>query len=168
MTMKSLSDILNLPQQKRKYNSAKKTKHQQGIDFLFLIKNWHKVVGPRLAKNTIPLKLQQKKLTILTDHSIVSQQLSYMRKELINNITQEYPKMGKSIEDFSFIVNPTFFKKKKDSLKTVLGEKPSTPSAHHPYSPEYRRLKKEAEELFKDIEDENIKELFHSLFIQGR
>ena len=60
------------------------------IDFHLLVNDWENIVGPKLAKNTVPLKNQNKVLTILTNHPAYAQQLSFMENMLREKIIEKY------------------------------------------------------------------------------
>lgn len=140
------------------------------FDFLQLVTNWQKVVGENLAQKTIPLKIQQKSLIILTDHPVYSQQLSFLEEALKQKIFTSFPAIkGKFVRIF-FQTNPAHFQRQKASLgkKTspLASTTSSVPPTLHPYSPQYQRLKKDGEQLLQEITDEAIKQQLLSLYIQ--
>ncbi len=140
------------------------------FDFLQLVSNWQQVVGENLAQKTIPLKIQQKSLIILTDHPVYSQQLSFLEGQLKQKIFTTFPAIkGKFVRIF-FQTNPAHFQRQKASLgKTTGGMAGATarvPRTLHPYSPQYQRLKKEGEQLLQEITDPAIKQQLLSLYIQ--
>ena len=173
--MKPLSDVLNFDKKNwkkipRKSYSGQRKRHnaENGLNFLVFIKNWPNIVGERLAKRTIPLKNQNKILTILTDHPAISQQLSFMEEQLKKIIVKEFPSTANAIKGFKFIVNPKFFKEKKEKIKKLIKVDENPGPKFHPHSPVYKALKKEADCLFKDIQDEEMKETFFQLFLQNK
>lgn len=175
MSMKPLSQVLNFEKKAwkkipRSYSGRDRKRHnaEGGLNFLVFIKSWPNIVGERLAKRTIPLKNQNKVLTILTDHPAISQQLSFMEEQLKKIIFKEFPSTENSIKGFKFIVNPKFFKEKKESLKNLTKSEEKQEPKFHPHSPQYKALKREADSLFEDIEDEEMKDSFFSLFLQNR
>jgi hypothetical protein len=88
-----------------------------------------------------------------------------MELPLKKKIFEKFPALEKSILSIKFIVDSTHFAKQYEQFITPIEKKKA--QALHPYSPEFRRLKKEAEELFCDLEDPEIKEKMISLYIQS-
>ena len=75
------------------------------------------------------------------------------------------PALEKSILSIKFIVDSTHFSQQYEQFIAPIEKKKA--QVLHPYSPEFRRLKKEAEEMFADVEDPEVKEKMISLFIQS-
>ena len=140
---------------------------QSGFDFLSLIDRWEEVVGIRLIKMTIPLKNQNGILVILTSHPAIGQQLSFMEEEIKKRIAEVFPNLKGKIKGIRYQMNSAFFEKKFSEAKKRKVTK-SDHQAINPYSPEYRKLKKEAEDLFSDVEDLELKKSLTSLYIQGK
>ncbi len=137
----------------------------ESFDFLSLIRAWKEIAGDKLSEHTIPLKNQNGTLIVLSNHSAFANELSYMELPLKKKIFDRFPNLEKSIKNIKFIVDSTHFE--RQYLQFVApGEKQQQP-LFHPYSPEFRRLKKEAEVLFSDIDDAEIKEKMTSLYIQS-
>lgn len=171
---KKLSDLLKnswdiAPSYQQRPNaSAKKPGFgQDSFDFLKLIEKWPEIVGPKLAQETTPLKNRYKTLTVLTRQPAFSQQISFMEELLKKKITQVFPSLLGKIDRINFQCNPQAF---QDQIQRVekMGVTPSKPSAPvlHPFSPEYKQLKREADQLFSQVEDEQIKESLLNLYIQ--
>lgn len=153
----------------QKYRSlrAKKgmySRQNDCFDFIYLIQSWKDVVGQMLAQNTIPLKIQFGTLYIVTRHSIFSHELSFMTQIIIEKVENVFPKLKGHIKKIKFINSEKFFMKdeKKKSLEKAPEEKKL-----HVFSPQYQKAKAQAQELFADIEDEELKEIFTSLYIQN-
>ena len=148
-------------------NSFKKEKIDlhESFDFLSLIRGWKEIAGAKLSEHTIPLKNQNGVLIILSNHSAFANELSFMELPLKKKIIEKFPTLEKSIRSIKFIVDSTHFSTQYKQFITPL-EKKNVPT-FHPYSPELRRLKKEAEELFFDLEDPELKEKMTSLYIQS-
>lgn len=146
--------------------SSQKGNHQ-GFDFLNLIRDWEKIVGPKLAKTTIPLSNQFGNLVVLTNHPAISQTLSFLEEDIKKNIYKEFPSLNNKINRIYYQTNSSFFEKKmEEALKR--GHSPKKEEdALHPYSPKYIKLKGEAENLFREIEDNEIKNILISLYIQN-
>lgn len=188
--MLKLGHILN----KNLKGRLERSKHQrfsdhsaqdEGLfDFLKLVHNWEVIVGPRLCKHTIPLKNKWGTLTILTNHSAISGQISFMSEMIIQKVEKHFPPLKGHIKKLSFIVDSTHFQKRLEQLKThkqtlggkklLLKENSSHESLNnqeketrlHPYSPEYRQLKERAQSILGHLEDEEVKELLTSVYIQ--
>lgn len=167
--LKKLSTFIDSPSStKISDNSLKKGKSaaiKDSFDFLALIKAWKDIAGAKLAEHTIPLKNQNGTLVILSNHSAFANVLSYMELELKKKIFEKFPMLEKSILSIKFIVDTTHFSQQYQQFITPMEKKKG--QALHPHSPEFKKLKKEAEELFLDLEDAEIKEKMISIYIQS-
>jgi len=166
---KKLGSFFNDLATPKKYSEKKsgfKGGHQ-GFDFLSLIKDWEKIVGPKLAKTTIPLNNQYGNLVVLTNHPAISQTLSFLENDIKKNIFKEFPSLNGKIKRIYYQTNSTFFEKKmEDALKRGhLAKKHE--NTLHAYSPKYIKLKREAEIIFQEIDDIEIKNILISLYIQN-
>jgi hypothetical protein len=143
-------------------------KFAEGFDFLSLIKAWKEIAGDKLSEHTIPLKNQNGTLLVLSNHSAFANELKFMELPLKKKIFERFPNLEKSIQSIKFIVDSTHFSKQYAQFVTpVLKNNKSNETLLHPYSPLFRKLKKEAEELFSDMEDAEMKERLISLYIQS-
>lgn len=162
---------------------AKLGQLSEAFDFLKLVHNWSDIVGPRLSKHTIPLKNQGRNLTLLTDHSAISQQVDFISSLIINKIEEEFPQLKGKIQKLNFIVDSTHFQKKMEQVsnqKSILAKQGKLKKSElqnvpkdwkertglHPYSPEFQKLKKQADSFFENVEDKQVKDLLTSLYIQ--
>lgn len=163
--LKKLSQFIDSPTAGQ--NSFKKDKAHlhESFDFLALIRAWKEIAGAKLAEHTIPLKNQNGTLIILSNHSAFAAELSYMELPLKKKIVEKFPNLEKSILSIKFIVDSTHFTQQYDQFIAPVEKKQR--SALHPYSPEFRQLKREAEELFANLDDAEIKEKMISLYIQN-
>ena len=165
--LKSLGGILANANQ----GHREKGQHSNSVfDFLQLVANWHTIVGDNLAQKTIPLKIQQKSLIILTDHPVYSQQLSFLEGPLKDKIFANFPAVkGKFLRIF-FQTNPAHFLRQKQaqSMGGANRHNTSAPKGRglHPYSPQYQQLKKEGELVLQEITDDSVKQYLLSLYIQ--
>ena len=152
----------------RREVTAKSQQLSESFDFISLIKAWKEIAGDKLSQHTIPLKNQNGTLVVLSNHSAFANELSYMELPLKKKIFGKFPNLEKSILNIKFIVDSTHFAKQYNQF-IVPAEKIKKQNENllHPFSPEFRRLKKEAEELFRDIEDLENKERLISLYIQS-
>lgn len=137
------------------------------FDFLSLVKAWREIAGNKLSEHTIPLKNQNGTLIILSNHAAFANELSYMELPLKKKIFSKFPNLEKSIKSIKFIVDSTHFDIQYKQFIEPLEEMEKRKTNHlHPLSPQYRLLKKQAEEMFAAIEDEEMKSNLISLYIQ--
>jgi hypothetical protein len=136
----------------------------QTFDFLDLIKKWPGIVGPKMAPVTSPLKLKQDSLFIITKHSIYSQELSFLSEVIKKEIFKVLPQLRPIINKLVFQTQEKFFEQQKKAEEA----RKLTVQRIHPQSPQYKLLRLEAERLFKDIPDQELKEMMISIYIQSR
>ncbi|AYF43507.1 PF05258 family protein [Halobacteriovorax sp. BALOs_7] len=151
-----------------KQSNFKANKAIDLFDFLELSSSWNKIVGPRLSQFTIPLKLKNKSLTILTSHPVYAQQLKYMETEIIKSIGNVLPATKGQIKKIFFQVDNQFFQKKKSEVERKEIVKQEVENRLHPQSPEYKAIMRDAQEQFSDIEDEELKKSLTSILMQLR
>ena len=173
--LKKLSQYIDFgssaPQgQKDNHRSTQKKQSDaaDSFDFLSLIKGWRDIAGEKLSEHTIPLKNQNGTLVILSNHSAFANELSYMEILLKKKIFTQFPSLEKSIKNIKFIVDSTHFDKQYNQFIVPAQKiKKQNQNTLHQFSPEFIRLRKEAEEIFKDMEDEEVKKSMISLYIQS-
>lgn len=169
--LKKLSQFIDFdgPSPRPKRDGTSKTQQlSESFDFISLIKAWKEIAGDKLSQHTIPLKNQNGTLLVLSNHSAFANELSYMELPLKKKIFAKFPNLEKSILNIKFIVDSTHFSKQYAQFVLPTEKiKKQNENLLHPFSPEFRRLKKEAEEMFGDIEDADIKEKMISLYIQS-
>ena len=163
--LKKLSQLINSNENTPQSFSKEKASVHESFDFLALIRAWKEIV-PTLSEHTIPLKNQNGTLVILSNHSAIANQLSYMELELKKKIFAKFPGLEKSIVSIKFIVDSTHFSKQYEQFITPM-EKKKVAQSLHPFSPEFRKLKKEAETMFADLDDPELKERMISLYMQS-
>ena len=135
------------------------------FDFIYLIRNWDKIVGKLLSQNTIPHKIQKSTLIIMTKHNVFAQELSFMGPQIIKKIEEEVPELAGKITKIKFShANYSWDEFQQKAQKK--SNSPAPVAKLHPYSPQYQLKKKQAEALFNDIEDPETKELLMKLFIE--
>lgn len=155
---------------KKERASAQKNgqKVQDSFDFLALIRSWKDIAGAKLSEHTIPLKNQNGTLIVLSNHSAFANELSFMELPLKKKIFDKFPALEKQILSIKFIVDSTHFSKQYQQFVAAPEKKKiQTLQTLHPHSPEFKKLKKEAEELFSDLDDAELKEKMISLYIQS-
>ena len=135
------------------------------FDFLDLIKKWPDIVGAKLACVTSPLKIKQDCLFVITRHSSYSQELSFLAETIKKEIFKEFPNLKPILKKLAFQTQENFFDKKEEGQ--VYSSQLQS-SKLHPQSPLFKMLKLEAERLFGDIEDPELKSALISLFIQSK
>jgi len=104
-------------------------------------------------------------LIVLSNHSAFANELSFMELPLKKKIFEKFPGLEKQILSIKFIVDTTHFSKQYQQFITPVEKKKA--EVLHPHSPEFKKLKKEAEELFFDLDDKELKEKMISLYIQS-
>lgn len=135
----------------------------QTFDFLELIKKWPEIVGPKLAAVTSPLKIRQDSLFVITKHASYSHELSFLSETIKREVFKFFPHLKPVVKKLAFQTQESFFEQKmaQENLKAQVPQL-------HPQSPKYKMLKLEAERLFGDIEDQELKSSLISLFIQSK
>ncbi|MBA2404603.1 MAG: DUF721 domain-containing protein [Bdellovibrionales bacterium] len=134
------------------------------FDFLDLIKKWPEIVGVKLAAVTSPLKIKQDSLFVITKHSSYSQELSFSAEMIKKEVFKQFPNLKPIIKKLAFQTQENFFEQKLVKEKELAAAVPKL----HPQSPKYKILKLEAERLFNDVEDSELKESLISIFIQSK
>jgi len=161
--MKKISDLIDTElhssfnsKSRHRYNS-KHTESNELFNFLDLISRWHEVVGERLSKVTVPLKLHKSTLSLLTNHSAYSQQLSLLEDTLKQKIYMIFPSLKGHLKKLRFVVSTQHFEEQKEELLNRCNSKLShkniqkSSSRLHKKSPHYIKLKQEAEKEFKSV-----------------
>ena len=166
--MKSLADLLARSQSSSElYTSDQKkreqrrdkgyyTKSETTFDFIFLIKSWEEIVGALLGKNSLPLKIKFKTLYICTKHAVFAQEMGFLSQEIMGKVIEKYPSLDGKIEKLKFLNNEKVFNFNEEHKLEKTSQNPKRP-ALHPFSPEFKERQFRAQELFKDIEDEEVK-----------
>jgi hypothetical protein len=137
----------------------------QTFDFLDLIKQWPNIIGPKLNSVTSPMKLKQDTLFIITKHSSFSHELMYRQEDIKSEIFKVFPRLRHMIKKISFQTQETFFEERNKAMNVPPA---FAPGRLHPQSPQFRALKLEAERLFSDIEDPELRSSLISIFIQSK
>lgn len=165
--LKKLSLFIDSERGASPNEKASKTSSALGesFDFLSLIRAWKEIAGDKLSEHTVPLKNQNGTLIVLSNHAAFANELSFMELPLKKKIFARFPNLEKTIKSIKFIVDSTHFERQYAQFVAPLEK--IQEQVLHPYSPEFKRLKKEAEVLFADITDPEIKERMISLFLQS-
>lgn len=135
----------------------------QTFDFFDLIKQWPEIVGPMLGQNTSPLRIKGDSLFVVTKHAAFAQQLNFLTEIIKEKIFQTFPKLRSVIKKVVYETNPHFFKEIEQRQEIEKAK----PAPLHPMSPQYRKAKAEAEQLFSHIEDPEFRASMISIYIQA-
>lgn len=153
---------------------ASKSKYfgQDTFDFFSLIESWPTIVGEKLGKFTIPLKNHNGNLTVLTNHSAFSQQLGFLEEEIKKKIITKFPSLKGKINRIYFNYNSEHFNTQVTLSNKILKKDRQDVEKEkvifHKFSPVYKQLKQEAEELLSDIDDNEVREILSSIYIQTK
>lgn len=174
-SLKSLKDFLSndskteeiyITDQKYRFKRAKKgmySKQGDCFDFIYLVQNWEEIVGPMLSQNTTPLKVKGDALIVITKHAIFSQELGFMSPIILKKIEQKFPKFNNQFSKIKFITSEKYFN--LPDLKKEISPKKNVAN-NHTFSPIYQKKLLSAKSMFSGIEDEEVKELLISLYLQ--
>ena len=178
--MRSLSEILSKDDDSEElyrsdqYRRKKRaglggfTKTGHGFDFIHLVKNWEQIVGKMLSQNTIPLKIKNSQLFILTKHAVFSQELSFMDQMIIKKIEDSFPIFQGRIKKIRFSTGNFSSEEFNSAQKEKLNQDQKNlnkKNIQHPFNPKFRQKKAHAQSLFADIEDEEIKDLLIKVYL---
>jgi len=146
-------------------NQSSSPQNKNDFNFLDLLKNWQKIVGVNMAEHTSPLKFINKKLTIITNHSVYSHQLKFLEKPIIDKIYNLYPALNGKINSIVFLNDSKNFHEKK----LIQSKKVKKQSTHkfNKFNPEYIKLNSIAAKKFENIKDQTMRDLLISIYIQS-
>jgi hypothetical protein len=135
----------------------------QTFDFLSLVKSWPAIIGDKMAAVTSPLKIKGDTLIILSKHASYSQNISFLSEEIKVKIFQLFPELRKIIRKLNFQTQESFFSSSPEN-----DEKKKSIQIFHPQDPRFKALRLEAERIFSDICDPDLKKILISIYIQSR
>ncbi len=138
----------------------------QTFDFINLIKSWPDLIGPSLAAVTCPLKIKGDTLIILSKHASYSQNISFLSEELKRKIFILFPELRPVVKRLNFQTQENFFRPGGRTSEVAAG-KPPAPK-FHPQDPRYKILKSEADRLFADVPDPELRAILTSIYIQSK
>jgi hypothetical protein len=130
---------------------------------LNLVTKWPDIIGQALAKVTSPMKIKGDSLIIVSKHASYSQNISFLSEEIKQKIFAHFPELRPVIRKLNFITQEGFFKEQEKVL-----EKEKNLPKMHPQDPRVKVLKIEAERLFAEVEDKELKEILTSIFMQSK
>ena len=167
--MKLVSKILEVNSSLNNAKEKNKTKSYQpklGLEIGQIQKGWANIVGDGfLLKHTVPIRIDKNELHVVTDHPSLLEQSAFMKRILNQKFGQETKTRFFKIKNVNFIFNTKLFVQHKSLVEKVFAHKKRELS-FHPFSPEYKSLKKKAEKEFQFLDDETLKKKLVSLFIQ--
>lgn len=137
----------------------------QTFDFIELVKKWPDIIGPALAKVTSPLKIRGDSLIIMSKHASYSQNISFLSEEIKQKVFALFPQLRPVIKKLNFQTQESYFNQKE-----VIEEqkKATAQPKFHPQDPRFKLLKIEAEKMFGDVEDEELKKILISIYMQSK
>ncbi|OGC75632.1 MAG: hypothetical protein A2145_00995 [candidate division Zixibacteria bacterium RBG_16_40_9] len=89
----SLSSVLG--------NLLKKRGWERKIKEFQALANWPKIVGPKVAENSKPVRIEGKKLFVRVENSVWKNELIFMEKEIKNKLNQSVA--GEVVKDIVFV-----------------------------------------------------------------
>jgi hypothetical protein len=137
----------------------------QTFDFLDLVTKWPEIIGPALSKVTSPLKIKGDSLIIMSKHASYSQNISFLSEEIKQKIFVLFPQLKPVIKKLNFQTQESFFNEVKAAEELTAK---TAPPKFHPQDPRFKLLKMEAERIFADVADPELKQILISIFIQSR
>lgn len=137
----------------------------QTFDFLDLVTKWPDIIGPALAKVTSPLKIKGDSLIIMSKHASYSQNISFLSEEIKQKVFVLFPQLKPVIKKLNFQTQESYFNEVKATEEQVAK---TAPPKFHPQDPKFKLLKLEAERIFADVSDPELKQILISIFIQSR
>lgn len=152
---------------KSRANLGRFTRFAHTFDFIHLVKNWEKIVGTMLSQNTIPLKIKNNQLFILTKHAVFSQELSFMDQMIIKKIEEMFPAYKGKIKKVRFSTgnfSSDEFNQLQDKKKKQVNISKAQKGGHR-FDPNFRNKKAKAEDFFSDIEDDEMRELLIQVYL---
>lgn len=177
--MKNLGDILeNLGHSAKSAKAAPSRYYKTGndkyndgsiaedaFDFIKLISSWDKIVGQKMTKNSLPLKVQGKYLVIITSHSIYNNQLQCFEREILQKINNLFPNKFSNIRRLTFKASQEFTsiqnsqKLKKENFEKLVSEmssKRTEVKLGHQFDPDFQEnYQKYKNEIKESISPDN-------------
>ena len=167
--MKLVSKILEVNSSLNNARSNNKNRlftPKLNLEIRHLQKEWVKIVGDGfLSKHTIPIRIEKAELYVVTDNPSILEQAPFMKRIFHQKLDQEKKTRFFKIKNVNFTLDIELFFKQKSSIEKNFLRKKDSPT-FHPFSPEYKSLKKKAELEFQFLDDPALKEKLISLFIQ--
>jgi hypothetical protein len=150
------------------FNNKNKTRSKTSLslDIIHLQKKWSFITGKGfLSGHTAPFKFKNKELFIVTNMESLLEQAPFMKTIIMKKIKGEFAKEAKLIRGIQFIFDKALFIQQKEIIQRLFSKK-NNKSYFHPFSPEFKSLRAQADNEFNFIDDLEIKKCLVSLFIQ--
>ena len=171
MGLKNIGEVLlglRGSSQRRKSHTQKAANSCDFFDFLKLIKNWPRIVGPQLAQHTLPLKINGGKLFIMTAHSLYAQQLQNFERDIIKKIVDLWPNSKTQIKEIAFQATEYFDSIKAQQNQGLQAKRELTqndPNKHHQFDPNYIKIRERVRTELPQMEDQEVQALLEEMNI---
>jgi|GEM_PF-972861 len=145
------------------------------FDFFSLIKEWEKLVGPRLYSHTLPKKFVRGTLTVLCSHPAWAKELSLAESALQAQIKKKFPAISSSLKSIVFLNSPGELKRIQLAFAGFENDDQGQIKEQnfHKHNPNFLKLQEQAKKVLhfdndeKQIEDE-MKEMLISIYVQSK
>ena len=87
-------------------------------DLLMIHTLWHKAVGEKIAKNTLPQTIKKNILFVTVSNSVWMQELQFLKEQIRERINKDLPTL--TIEDIRFKIGPVTEKHRPSSAEPLL------------------------------------------------
>ena len=173
MALKNIGDVLaswGQGRPKAPHRPRPRPRHSQKtdrfFDFLMLVKSWPQIVGPKLAKRTLPLRVRRQELFIMTAHPLYAQQLQHFEQDILHKIAALFAnsritKIGFQATEYFDVINS----QQQTSLQAKDTPTDLDESSFHPYDPKYQSLKKKVQSQLPAIADPELYALLEKMNI---
>ncbi len=168
MSFKNLGDLLNSYMVSKKNPQPSYQKYTEGFDFLSLIQSWKDIVGKQLGSATLPLRIRNTTLFIITEHSAYASELQFLEKDILKKVFVQYPYLKNQIKSLKFQASPYFNKIREEQLTKVEINATAPTKTLHRLDPEYLRLKEEAQGEIAHVDDPELKSMLEELYINAK
>ncbi len=157
--LKDLGQILNKTFAKHRYRPG------GDVDTIILLKNWEHIVGEKLYSVSLPQRIFKETLYIIVNHSAYAHHLKQVSDQILLKIESLYPNYRNKVKQLRFVFSEQAFEEIKQSIPKE-SQAPKIKELFNPRDPKFRTLYAQAEQLFIDMPDDDLKESFISLYIQ--
>ncbi|MCY4645148.1 MAG: DUF721 domain-containing protein [Bacteriovoracales bacterium] len=188
MGFKSLGEVLSdqghgphtsRGSRKKKWGKGRGKKGAHNFfNFLHLVKSWPQIVGFKLSKETLPLKIRRDKLFIMTSHPLYAQQLQHFEKEILAKVKAFFPHTQTPIQKLLFEAGEGLDEIKSEQ-KNILrhkgmgeeqegeeGEREGEQDGFHPFDPHYLKAKRKARAEIPPMDDPALSSLLEKINIK--
>lgn len=167
MALKNIGDLLSGFQTKT--NSFSATYENEFFDFLKLVHHWPGIVGRKLSQQTLPLKIQNRKLFIMTSHSLYAQELQYLEQDIIKKMLTLFPNLKNQIKSIRFQATAHFEVIKSEQAanreRKEIASKTLEDVEFHNFDPQYIQVKEKVKAELPTIDDQELSALLEEVNI---